>query len=99
MTDILMAPSTTLTRDDLIALAIAAAEIIVAVKGRVGAGSIFLGPDNTVTSSGGGNVIAEVLPGTPFRETYSANWNTVRTDDLWMAGSLSDSAIASAQVI
>ena len=83
----------------IIALSIPATEIIVSIKSRVGAGSIFLGTDNTVTNAGGGNVIYEVLPGYPFRDTYTSNWNTERTDDLWMAGGISDSAIVAAQVV
>ena len=80
----------------IIALAIPATEILISGNG----GAVYLGTDNTVTSTGGGNVIYEILPGASFRDTYTANWNTVRTDDLWMAGGgVSDSAIVAAQVI
>ena len=79
----------------IIALAIPATEILFSGNGS----ALYLGTDNTITNTGGGNVIYEILPGASFRMTYSANWNTVRTDDLWMAGSLSDTAIVAAQVI
>jgi hypothetical protein len=80
----------------IIALAIPATEILITGN----ASTLYLGTDNTITAVGGGNVIAAILPGAGFRDTYSANWNTVRTDDLWMAGAgVSDSAIVAAQVI
>jgi hypothetical protein len=80
----------------IIALALPATEILISGN----AGTLYLGTDNTITAVGGGNVMYVILPGAGFRDTYSANWNTVRTDDLWMAGAgISDSAIVAAQVI
>ena len=82
----------------IIALAIPATEIIFSGNASV----FYLGTDNSITATGGGNVIAQVgaAVAPPFRMTYSANWNTVRTDDLWMAGAgVSDGAIVAAQVI
>jgi len=80
----------------IIALAIPCTEILFSGN----ASTLYLGTDNTITATGGGNVIYAILPGAGFRETYSANWNTVRTDDLWMAGAgVSDGAIVAAQVI
>ena len=79
----------------IIALSISCTEILFSGNGS----ALYLGTDNTITNTGGGNVVYEILPGASFRETYSANWNTVRTSDLWMAGSLSDTTIVAAQVI
>lgn len=80
----------------IIALSLPVAEILITGN----SGTLYLGTDNTVTATGGGNVMYAILAGAGFRDTYSANWNTVRTDDMWMAGAgVSDSAIVAAQVI
>lgn len=83
----------------ILQLDLVCAEVMVQAK-STNANSLFLGTDNTVTSAGGGNVVQELTPGgTPFRMTNSAQYNTVRTNDLWMAGTAAQIAIVAAQVI
>jgi hypothetical protein len=70
-----------------------------------GAGQVYLGSDNTVTAGGGGNTfykLLKVAAGTMpniFRATNSIAFNPVRTDDIWIAGSASDSYYAGAEII
>lgn len=88
----------------VIALAIAASEIIVQLVDG-GAGNAVLGSDKTVTTAMGGSAFYKLLKtaaGTqtvPYRMTDSAQYNVVRTDDVWIAGSSSDSYLPSAVVL
>lgn len=59
----------------------------------------YLGQDNTVTSAGAGKVVYVVTVNTPYRATYAAGWNTVRTSDFWIAGTAADKFVASANQI
>lgn len=79
-------------------LDIPAAEIIVQTSSGA-ANSVFLGTDSTVTNVGGGKAFYEVIPGQPFRMTNSGQYNSVRTNDAWMAGTATQTVIVAAQVI
>ena len=88
----------------VIQLSISAGELIVEpVDG--GAGNVYLGTDNTVTAGGGGNTfykLLKVASGTQpnvFRATTSLSFNLVRTEDIWIAGSASDSYYATAEIV
>ena len=83
----------------ILQLDLVCADVMVQAK-STNANSVFLGVDNTVTNAGAGNVVLEVTPGgAPFRMTNNGQWNSVRTNDLWMAGTATQVAIVSAQVI
>lgn len=84
--------------NSVIALAVSAAELVVQPKSG-NANSVFLGKDNTVTSAGAGHTFAEVVPGYPYRMTNSGQYNTVLTTDVWVAGTASQTFLASALVI
>ena len=61
--------------------------------------SVWVGVDDSITSSGGGLAIDEIIPSGQFRMTMTGQFNTVRTSDAWVAGNISDSFLPSAQVI
>ena len=82
----------------LTALAIAAQTIkIKAASGN--SASVWPGVDNTVTNTGGGNVIDELIPSAVLIYETSTGNNGVHTDELWMAGTSGDKVIASAEVL
>jgi hypothetical protein len=82
----------------VITLSLAAMEVIVQAD-NANAGVIYVGTDNTVTATGGGNVVYEVTPTDPFRMTNSGSNNTVRTSDGWMAGTAGLKVVCTAVVL
>lgn len=81
----------------LIALDLACAYI--EIQSTLGnAGVIWLGSDSTVTNVGGGSAFKEVTQGgsAPYG---LPQWNTLRTNELWFAGTASDKAGVSAVII
>jgi hypothetical protein len=55
------------------------------------AGGIWFGSDGTVTNVGGGSAFAEIVQGGAF--TFGIpQWNTIRTDEAWIAGTAADKA-------
>ena len=62
------------------------------------AGNIWEGSDNTVTNVGGGSAFQEIFPS--GSDTFGIpQWNTIRTSDLWIAGTLSDKAGIAAIIV
>lgn len=81
----------------LIELDIACAEIIInAIVGN--AGTTWLGSDNSVTNLGGGTAFAGINGGASFNLGLP-QWNTIRTSEGWIAGTLNDKCGAVALVI
>jgi hypothetical protein len=81
----------------LIALDIACA--YVEIQSTLGnAGLIWLGSDSTVTNVGGGSAFKQITQAgsAPYG---IPQWNTLRTNEFWFAGTLNDKAGVSAVVI
>lgn len=79
----------------IIQLADAAIDVVVQpVDG--GAGPVYIGADNTVTNTGGGNAIyrldktAANTEGNPWHMAGGTDHNIVNTADAWMAGTTGD---------
>jgi len=69
-----------------ILLSIACAEIMVQNFSSA-SNVVWLGTDNTVTSSGGGSAFGQALPGDiPYRFSNSVQFNAIRTSEPWMSG-------------
>lgn len=62
------------------------------------AGNIWLGTDNTVTNAGGGSAFAEIVVSGAYNFGIP-QWNTLRTSEAWMAGTLNDKAGVAAIII
>jgi hypothetical protein len=80
-----------------IVLDIACATIrINAIQGN--AGNIWEGSDSTVTNTGGGSAFQEIFP--TGSDTFGIpQWNTIRTSELWVAGTASDKMGVAAVII
>ena len=59
----------------------------------------WIGADNTVTNSGGGNVVADLIPSAVYLYETSTGNNGVHTDEVWMAGKSGDKIINSFEVL
>ena len=82
----------------IIALNIACAQLIIgSIIGDVG--DVWIGTDNTVTSSGGGSAFAQITPGGYLPPIGVAQYNALRTTEAWMAGTLNDKVGVAAIVI
>jgi hypothetical protein len=55
------------------------------------AGNIWFGSDSTVTNVGGGSAFGEIFPSGSFPFGIP-QWNTIRTTEAWIAGTLNDKA-------
>jgi hypothetical protein len=91
------------TTGAIIMLSIACAEAI--LTPAAAANVIWIGSDNTVTNTGGGSAFYPLepvtLPAQPpsFRMTNSVSFNTVRTSDVWVAGTSTQTYGAAAIVV
>jgi hypothetical protein len=82
----------------VLSLDIACSDIIIQA-GPENNDAVYLGADSTVTNTGGGSVVFIVIPGYPFYTTNNVQFNSVRTNDLWMAGTASQFVTVAAQVV
>jgi hypothetical protein len=62
------------------------------------AGGIWLGSDSTVTNVGGGTAFYELVQSGAYPEGIP-QWNTIRTSDIWMAGTAADKAGVAAIIV
>jgi hypothetical protein len=81
-----------------LALSLAAMDITIQTSSTA-VNPVWLGADQTVTSSGGGSVASQILPASFFRLTYNGQSNTVRSTDAWMAGTAGDQVICTAIIL
>ena len=82
----------------ILQLDIACADIIIQA-GSQNDDAVWLGSDNSITNAPSGNIVFEVIAGYPFYTTNNVQFNSVRTKDLWMVGTASETAIVAAQVV
>jgi hypothetical protein len=54
-------------------------------------GNIWFGPDGTVTNVGGGSAFAYISPSGSYNFGIP-QWNSIRTSEAWIAGTLNDKA-------
>lgn len=92
------APLKAWVNGSIIALDIACSFVNIQAAGTNTA-DLWAGSDNTVTSSGGGNAIADIPSFGSFYYTIHGQNNNVRTSDGWMAGANTNVAIVYAIVI
>lgn len=62
------------------------------------AGNIWFGADGTVTNIGGGSAFAYISPSGSYNFGIP-QWNTLRTSEAWIAGTLNDKAGVAAIII
>jgi hypothetical protein len=62
------------------------------------AGNIWEGSDSTVTNVGGGSAFQQISPG-GSDNFGQPQWNTLRTDEMWIAGTASDKIGVAAIII
>lgn len=88
----------------LIALSRNAMDVVVQPKSG-GTATVYIGSDKTVTSSGGGNTIAEIgkttagTPTIPWHMAGGTDHDLVNSGDAWMAGADGDVVFVYASVI
>ena len=69
------------------------------INSKIGnSGSIWEGSDSTVTNVGGGSAFQEITAG--GSDTFGVpQWNTLRTSEMWIAGTLNDKVGVAAIII
>ena len=72
---------------------------VLAIQGpTTNSGNIWFGSDSTVTNVGGGSAFAYISPSGSY--TFGIpQWNTLRTSEAWIAGTLNDKAGVAAIII
>ncbi len=75
-----------------------ACAVLTIIAPATNVGNIWFGSDDTVTNSGGGSAFAEIFPSGSYPFGL-AGWNTLRTSEVWIAGTLNDNMGVSAIIV